>query len=139
MAKLTMTAIARLMRKLDFCMMVTQTGRGTMNCRPMSNNKDVTYKGDSYFFTDGSSKKVGELKSNSKVMLTFEDSKGLFIGITGTAKLIRSKTEFEKHWQDSLDQWFEKGIDTPGIVLIHVKGKKIRYWQKEKEGEISIR
>ena len=57
MAKLTMTAIARLMRKLDFCMMVTQTGRGTMNCRPMSNNKDVSYKGDSYFLLAGVLKK----------------------------------------------------------------------------------
>ena len=51
MATLSLATIARSMRELDICMMVTETARGTLNSRPMSNNKDVTYKGDSLFFS----------------------------------------------------------------------------------------
>jgi general stress protein 26 len=39
------------MKEIDICMFLTRTARGKMNCRPMSNNRDVTYKGDCYFFT----------------------------------------------------------------------------------------
>ncbi|GAC1417344.1 MAG: hypothetical protein NVS9B7_20860 [Flavisolibacter sp.] len=50
MAKKKLETIIKLMRKLDTCMMTTRTGRGTFNSRPMSNNGDVTYDGNSYFF-----------------------------------------------------------------------------------------
>ena len=139
MATLSLATIARSMRELDICMMVTETARGTLNSRPMSNNKDVTYKGDSYYFTYDGSQKVKELEANPNVNLNYEGEKGLFISISGKAKLIRRKNAFEEHWNDSLNQWFPEGIDTPGIVLIHVKGTRLRYWQREKEGEISLK
>ena len=139
MATLTLTGIARHMRKLDICMMVTETARGGLNSRPMSNNRDVTYKGDSYFFTYEKTGKIKDLETNPNVCLNYEGEKGLFISIMGKAKLVRRKAAFEEHWDDSLNQWFKQGIDTPGIVLIHVKGNKLRYWQREKEGEISLK
>lgn len=138
MATLSLRTLAQHLRKLDYCMMVTQTGRGGFNSRPMSNNRDVTYKGDSYFFTDGKTQKVKELEANPNTILNFEGEGGLFISVAGKAKLIRDRAIFEEHWQDELDQWFKKGIDTPGLVLLHVKGTKLRYWQKEKEGEIKL-
>ena len=39
----------------------------------------------------------------------------------------------------SLDRWFEKGIDTPGIVLIKVKATRITFWDGEEEGEVAVR
>jgi general stress protein 26 len=62
----------------------------------------------------------------------------MYITITGKAKLIRNKAQMSAHWIDSLSMWFRQGLNTPGIVLIHVKGTKIKYWQKNKEGEIKI-
>jgi len=138
MATLTLAGIARHMRKLDICMMTTQSPRGILNSRPMSNNGDVSYKGDSYFFTFEGSQKIKDIEANPQLSLNFEGDKQLYISITGKAKLIRSKPQIEEHWIDSLSQWFSKGLDTPGIVLIHVKGSKLKYWQKNKEGEIKI-
>ena len=139
MAKLSLKSIAQSMRKIDICMMVTQIGRNELNSRPMSNNKDVTYNGSSYFFTFEKTRKIKELKKNPAVILNYEGAKDMFISITGRARLIRSKKSFEEHWVPDLEQWFRKGIDTPGLVLIHIKGKKLRYWQREKEGEIRLK
>jgi len=38
------------MRKLDFCMMTTQSDKG-MRARPMSNNGEVEFDGDVWFFS----------------------------------------------------------------------------------------
>jgi len=138
MATLSLIRISRHMRELDICMMVTESKRGGLNSRPMSNNKDVSYKGDSYFFTYEGSQKIKDLETSPKVSLNFEGKNGLYISIQGRARLIRNKELFEEHWVPGLKQWFKEGTETPGMVLIHVKGSKLRYWQKNKEGEIKV-
>jgi len=138
MPTLSLTTLAKLMKQLDICMMTTNTKRGSMNSRPMSNNRDVTYKGDSYFFTYEKTDKVKELEANPSVSLSFEGKDDIFISVAGKAKLIRNKEMFKEHWQDSLNQWFPEGPDTKGVVLIHVKGTTLKYWQREKEGAISL-
>ena len=139
MASMTLPVLSRLMRKIDFCMMVTQSARSGMNSRPMSNNRDVKFNGDVFFFTDGKTQKVRDIQSNPNVSLNFEDGKGLFISVKGKAKLIKDKETFADHWVKDLGMWFKKGIDTPGLTLIHVKGSKLRYWNKAKQGEISLK
>jgi len=138
MPTLSLTGLARHLRQLDICMLTTQSPRGVFNSRPMSNNGDVTYKGDSYFFTYEGSQKIKDIENNPQVSLNFEGPKELYTSIAGKAKLIRSRVQMEDHWMDSLKQWFTDGLDTPGIVLIHVKGSKIKYWQKNIDGEIKI-
>ena len=138
MARISLSAIAEHMRDLDICMMVTKGTRGGFNSRPMSNNRDVDFKGDAWFFTYEKTQKVKDLERSADISLNFEGKKDMYISISGKAKLIRNKKAFQDHWVKSLDQWFRNGPDTPGIVLIHVKGKKLRYWQREKEGEISL-
>jgi general stress protein 26 len=138
MATFSLSALSKLMRKIDFCMFVTQGNRGGMSSRPMSNNRDVSFKGDCYFFTDGKTQKVRDIKANPQVSLNFEGAKDLFISVSGKAKLITDKQTFMEHWVDDLGRWFKKGIDTPGLTLIHVKGSKLRYWQREKNGEIKL-
>ena len=138
MATYSLKKIADLMSELDICMMVTQSKRGGFNSRPMSNNGDVKYNGNSYFFTYEGSQKIKDLEANPQVSLNFEGKKDLYISVSGKAKLIRNKTSFQEHWIDSLKQWFPKGVDTPDMVLIHVKGNYVQYWQKEKEGKIKL-
>lgn len=138
MATYTLTAIARQMRQLDICMMVTRSKRGNLTSRPMSNNGDVKYNGNSYFFTYERTQKIKDIEANPAVCLTFEGKKDLYISISAKAKLIRKKSAFAEHWVDSLEQWFPQGIDTPGMVLIHVKASYIHYWQREKEGKIKL-
>ncbi len=138
MATKALSTIADKMAKLDICMMTTQNGRGTLNSRPMSNNGDVTYDGVSYFFTYEGSQKVKEIDGHSQVLLTFEGPKDLLISVAGKATLIRTRSMMEPHWMESLSQWFKDGLETEGIVMIRVKADRIRWWQRDEEGDLEL-
>ena len=130
--------ISTKMRKLDICMLTTRTARGLLTSRPMSNNGDVEYDGNSYFFSYEDSSVVKDIKESPQVNLGFEGPKYLYISVSGRARIIRSKTTMEEHWLPELKRWFDQGIDTPRIVMIHVKGNRIKYWQQEDQGEIRL-
>ncbi len=100
----------------------------------MSNNGDVKYNGNSYFFSYEGSQKLKDIEANPQISLNFRGKNDLYLSVSGKAKIIRNKTQFAQHWVDSLNQWFEQDIDTPGMVLIQVKGTLLHYWQKNKEG-----
>lgn len=134
----TLSEMRKKMQKLDICMMTTQSGRGTFNSRPMSNNGDVEYDGNSYFFSYENSKKIKELTENAQVQLNFNGPDDLYISVSGKAKLIRARRKMQEHWQDSLNQWFKEGLDTPGVVMIHVTARTIKYWQREQEGVLKL-
>ena len=51
MADLTLTDISEKMRDIDFAVLSTRTSGGEIAARPMSNNRQVEYDGDNFFFT----------------------------------------------------------------------------------------
>jgi general stress protein 26 len=110
----------------------------------MSNNGDVEYHGDSYFFTDEKSHMVAEIERDSNVGLSFAGARGiigqrpLFIAVEGHAELIRHRAAFKSHWTAHLDRWFENGPETPGIVLIKVHASRLHYWEGMEHGELEI-
>lgn len=141
---LKLKEISDIMKHIDICMLSSVGPRGVLESRPMSNNRDVEYKGDSYFFTKGSAAVVKELEKNPNVNLAFAghhsflNRKSVYISVIGKAKLITDKKTLEKHWTKDLEIWFKKGIDTPGITLIHVKAKTVRYWDGWDEGVVKV-
>lgn len=134
----TLQNVAKEMRKIDICMFGTIMSDGIIAMRPMSNNKDVDYNGNSYFFTSDDQHLVSHIAQNNNVTLSFQTDKMLYIAITGTAELIRDKSAMQKHWVPDLERWFKNGVDTPGIVMIAVKGNHLKYWDKMDAGEINL-
>lgn len=51
MANTSLESIAQKMRRLDIAALTTVTDSGELATRPMSNNGDVEYDGNSYYFT----------------------------------------------------------------------------------------
>lgn len=143
MAELTLHDLAKKMAKLDFAMLTTVAADGTATARPMSNNGDVDYDGDSYFFAYHDSRKVAEIAAHPQVVLGYTGAAGmlggppLFVAVEGQATLIRDRAQFEAHWTKDLDRYFPQGIDTPGVVMIRVHADTIRYWDGGDEGTIS--
>ena len=124
MSDWTFSEITEKVRDIDFAMLLTRTESGEIAGRPMSNNRDVEYDGDSFFFTWEQARSVADIERDPKVALSYSGSKGLlgqppvFIAIQGEAELIRDKAEFEAHWTKGLERWFQDGVDTPGLVLM---------------------
>lgn len=131
--------ISNKMKDLDICMLSTTSERGIVSTRPMSNNRDVKYNGESFFFSDEMTQKVRDISKNSSVSLSFMGKKGLYIIVKGKARIIKSKAKMEEHWVPSLEQWFKDGIGTKGLVMVAVKAQRIHYWNNYKEGEITLR
>ncbi|MBH8556760.1 pyridoxamine 5'-phosphate oxidase family protein [Hymenobacter negativus] len=138
MAETTLKAVAAKMAKLDITLLTTHTSRGHLSTRPMSNNGDVEYDGNSYYFTYEGSRTVSDITENPHVSLGFSGPDWLYVSVVGTATLIRQKATLEKHWLPELKRWFKDGIDTPGIVLIRVQAKRIKFWHGEEEGELTL-
>lgn len=143
MSQMTLSDLAEAMRDIDFAMLSTKTAAGDIAARPMSNNRDVDYDGDSFFFTYEEARTVADIERDRKVGLAFQGKSGLlgkpplFISVEGSAELIRDKAQFEAHWNSDLDYWFEDGIDTPGVVLIKVHADRIHYWNGKDEGDVT--
>lgn len=144
MADMTMHDLSKKMADIDFCMLSTKAQGGEIGGRPMSNNGDVEYKGDSFFFSYEDANTISDIERDPKVGLSFQGKAGLlgkppiFIAVEGHAELIRDKAAFAEHWTSDLDYWFEQGIDTPGIVLIKVHAQRIHYWDGKDEGELRV-
>ncbi|MBX9862502.1 MAG: pyridoxamine 5'-phosphate oxidase family protein [Hyphomicrobium sp.] len=140
----TLKDLADDLRGIDICMLATRTDDGQITSRPMSNNGDAEYDGDSFYFTRATSRVVHEIQSDPKVSLAFSTAPGLLTGaglyicVEGEAEVIRDKARFEAHWSPDLDIWFDQGIDTPGVVMLKVHAEKIRYWAGADQGQIVV-
>ena len=144
----TIADISEAMRDIDFCTLATHTKGGAIGARPMSNNRNVDYEGDSYFFTYQDRLMVEDIMGDPKVGITYLGSAGIkgilgapgqFIHVEGNAQVIRDKARFEEHWDKSLDRWFPQGPDTPGTVMLQVTAARIHYWDGEEEGEVKLK
>ncbi len=145
MSQLTLADIAEKMRDIDIAFLSTKTDGGKIATRPMSNNGNVDYDGDSYYFTLETTQTVHGIATDAHVSLAFSGKAGLLGGsptfyaaVDGRAELIRDKTAFEKHWVSELQNWFKDGIDTSGLVLIKVDATRIKYWNNYEEGVLDV-
>lgn len=141
---MTIKQLSEKMKDIDFTMLATQTAGGSIASRPMSNNREVEYDGDAWFFTEERSLMASDIAANPEVNLSYQGKSGLlgmrplFIAVEGRAVLVRDKAQYAEHWTKGLERWWPEGIDTPGLVLIKVSGHRAHYWDGEDEGEVII-
>jgi len=144
MTDLTLQDIAQEMKDIDFVMLSTQSQTGGISARPMSNNGEVEFDGDCWFFSYEDTRKIEDIKQSPVVSLTFIGAPsllgkpGIFIAVQGDAVLTKDKTVFLQHWTDGLDRWFPDGPDTEGLVLIKVVAKQVDYWDGNENGSIDL-
>ncbi len=78
-------------------MLITLSDGGELAGRPMSNNGDVVFDGDSYFFAYQETRTVADIQGDPKVALSYTGSMGLlgkpgiFIAIEGRAEVIGTR------------------------------------------------
>jgi general stress protein 26 len=136
--------LAEKMKDIDFAVLSTRTRSGAIAARPMSNNRQVDFDGDSFFFTCDETGTVADIEGDPSVGLAYQAKSGLlgmrpfFLTLEGRAELIRDKSRFAEHWTKDLDRWFKQGIETPGLTLIKVSAERLHYWDGYYEGELRL-
>jgi general stress protein 26 len=133
-------AVAGMLAKLDICMMTTRAPGGDLHGRPMSNNGEVEYDGDSWFFAFGDSRKIVEIEADEHVELAFIDTpNGTWINVEGAATIVRDDVERKRAlWLDDLDRWFPEGPEDPNVVLIKVRARHIDAWAGEADLSFNV-
>lgn len=145
MADRSLADIAEKMRDIDFAMLSTRAANGAIAGRPMSNNRQVDFDGDAWFFTCDDTHIVEDIERDPSVGLAYQGKAGalgfrpFFVAVEGRAELIRDKAQFRAHWTSGLDRWFEEGVDTPGLVLVKVSAERLHYWDGMDEGELRLK
>ena len=138
MAKKHLSDIAEKMRDIDIAMLSTHSDNGTIAARPMSNNRQVDYDGDSYYFTWEHSRMVVDIKRDPQVSLAFQGKRAFSVAVEGQAEVIKDKAQFKDHWTKDMDRWFQQGVDTEGVVMLKVHAQRVHYWDGEDMGEIRV-
>jgi general stress protein 26 len=135
-----LSAVARLLAELDICSFTTSSKDGALHGRPMSNNGQVEYDGDSWFFAREDSRKVAEIDADRHVALGFIDTpNGTWVNVDGEAEVIRDDVERKRElWQEDLMRWFENGPDDSSVVLIKVRARHIDAWARDQDYSIDL-
>ena len=121
--------LREIVKAVDICMLTTVDERGGLHSRPMSNNRDVEFDGDLWFFTYGSSHKVDEVGRAPQVNASFADVDGqLYASVTGRAEVVRDRAKIAELWKPQLRAWFPEGVETPDIALLKVSVERAEYW-----------
>lgn len=135
-----MKKVAKLMRDLDFCMFTTYAKRGGLHARPMSNNGEVEFDGDVWFFSAADSRKVREIEQTPTVQLSYADlDNWRFVSMNGKARIVRDPKKKKELWLEELRRWFDEGPESDGIVLIRVTPTVVSYWNKKDQGELRLK
>jgi general stress protein 26 len=135
----TIKQIAGMMRDLEFCMLTTRSTDGMLHARPMSNNGEVEFDGDVWFFSAADSRKVEEIEAEPHVELSYADTKRyLFISMSGEAEIVRDVGKKQELWLEDLERWFEEGPESEEIVLLKVTPSVVEYWNGEDGGELRL-
>ncbi|HEX8557532.1 MAG TPA: pyridoxamine 5'-phosphate oxidase family protein [Pyrinomonadaceae bacterium] len=124
-----LSKLREIVKAVDICMLTTVDERGGMHSRPMSNNREVEFDGDLWFFTYGSSHKVDEVGRAPEVNASFADTDGqLYASLSGQAEVVRDRSKIQELWKPHLKAWFPEGVDTPDIALLKVTVSRAEYW-----------
>ncbi|HEX7175466.1 MAG TPA: pyridoxamine 5'-phosphate oxidase family protein [Pyrinomonadaceae bacterium] len=121
--------LREIVKAVDICMLTTIDERGDLHSRPMSNNGDIEFDGDLWFFTYGASHKVDEVGRVPKVNASFADTDAQqYASLTGRAEVVRDRAKIEELWKPQLRAWFPEGVETPDIALLKMTVERAEYW-----------
>jgi general stress protein 26 len=132
-----MSRVKEMMNHIDFCFLTSKGEKGLLHSRPMSNNRNVEYNGENYFFSYSDNDVCREIQKDPAVSLSFSvPGEMIFISVGGKAELLHDRELMKKYWDDELEQYFPDGINQEGIVLIKVKAELITLWEGNEESFI---
>jgi general stress protein 26 len=121
--------IAELAKGIHICMMTTICVDGSMSSRPMA-VQDKPFNGTMWFLTRSTSDKIGEVKQDQHVTLTFAEPKdSKYITLKGRASVNQDRAKIRQLWNPMYKAWFPQGEDDPEITVLRVDVSEGDYWE----------
>lgn len=109
-------------------MLTTEDMDGTLRSRPLM-TLEMDAVGRLWFFTELSTRKVGEMDQHRKVNLSYVNgSHQSYVSISGRVRLLRDPEKARDLWTQRLKPWFPAGLDDPDLGLLEVTVEQAEYW-----------
>jgi general stress protein 26 len=118
--------VAGLVKGHRFAMLTTVDADGTFASRPMA-MQEVEFDGDLWFFSEGESRKVSQIRRHPDVNVTVS-SNDTWVSLNGRAEIVQDDGEKRRLWNKAVEAWFPDGPDSPRIVLLKVHAEAAEYW-----------
>jgi general stress protein 26 len=123
-----LSRLAELITGVEVAMLTTEDADGTLRSRPLM-TLEMDREGRLWFFTELSTRKVGEMDQHRKVGLSYADvARQAFVSISGRVRLLRDPDKARDLWTQRLKPWFPSGLDDPDLGLLEVTVEQAEYW-----------
>lgn len=117
-----------LLHSFHTAMLVTHVeDSGALRARPME-IAGVDDEGHVWFFTDGTSPKIDEIRQEQQVLLTFQKDHQKYLSFAGTARIVTDRAKIESLWKEPYRVWFPGGLENPDLALVRIIPEYADYW-----------
>jgi general stress protein 26 len=97
--------IAALINEIDICLFATRGDDGQLHARPMSNNGQVAWDGQSWFFAPTDGRLVAELRADPAAVAAYRAEEGFaFVSVSGRATSETDQQLKERYSLDDLER-----------------------------------
>jgi general stress protein 26 len=132
--------IATLINQIDICLFATRGDDGQLHARPMSNNGQVEWDGQSWFFAPTDGRLVTELRADPAAVAAYRAEGGFaFVSVSGRATIETDPELKERYWLDDLERWFPNGPADPNVALIRLDAEEAQWWTEDGDGKADLR
>jgi len=132
--------IATLINQIDVCLFATRGDDGQLHARPMSNNGQVEWDGQSWFFAPTDGRLVTELRADPAAVAAYRAEGGFaFVSVSGRATIETDPELKERYWLDDLERWFPNGPADPNVALIRLDAEEAQWWTEDGDGKADLR
>ena len=132
--------IAALINEIDICLFATRGDDGRLHARPMSNNGQVAWDGQSWFFAPTDGRLVAELRADPAAVAAYRAEEGFaFVSVSGRATIETDQELKERYWLDDLERWFPNGPSDPNVALIRLEAEYAQWWTEDGDGTADLR
>jgi len=132
--------IATLINQIDICLFATRGDDGQLHARPMSNNGQVEWDGQSWFFAPTDGRLVAELRADPAAVAAYRAEEGFaFVSVSGRATIETDQELKERYWLDDLERWFPNGPSDPDVALIRLDAEEAQWWTEDGDGKADLR
>jgi general stress protein 26 len=126
-----------LLKSFDTAVLVTQGEFSGLTSRPVA-IADVEDGCDLWLIARENSAKTHEIAVDTRVLVICQNGWTSCVTVSGMATLSHDRIKIRELWKPSYKDWFSKGVDQPGLVLVRVSGERGEYWDHAGTDRITI-